>query len=93
MKLDIANSSRHMREHAVALIILTGLIKCINPTQKVAYLVDDRSLGIYAQKRDTNKDIDNKEETVLNSFLGISNSKVLSPIEITAWTEKTKNFE
>ena len=43
-------------------------MKCIDPTQKVGYLVDDCSPGIYVQKMDTDEDIDNEEKTVSNLF-------------------------
>ena len=36
---------------------------------------------------DADKDIDNEEE-ILNLFLGVTDSKVISFIEVIAWTEK-----
>ena len=84
MKLGIKSSCKHVKEYVVALLMLSEYIKCADPTDKVACLVDNHYNGICVQKMDVNEDIENKEEVILNSFLGVTDSKSLSLIEALA---------
>ena len=73
--------------------MLSEYIKCADPTDKVACLVDNHYNGICAQTIDVDEDIDNEEEVILNSFLGVADSKVLSLIEALAQEDENQNYE
>ena len=44
---ECENSSRHAKEHAVALSMLSECAKCADPTEKGLYLVDNHRNGIH----------------------------------------------
>ena len=47
---ECENSSRHAKEHAVALSMLSECAKCTDPTNKVECLVDNYYNGIHIKK-------------------------------------------
>ena len=81
---DVYLDSRHAKEHAVALSILSECVESTDPTEKVACLLDNHHNSIHVQNKDVDKDIDNEEEIVLNSLLGVPDSKIISLIEVIA---------
>ena len=74
-------------------MILSECAESTNPTKKVACLVDNHHISIDIQKMNADEDVDNEEVIVLNSFLGVIDSKVILLIEVMAQTDENHNFE
>ena len=80
-------------EHVIAIHIFKDWRHCTNPTQKIAYLINNRKRGDYVQRGDIENDSDtNVGDKIFSLFLGLSDSRVKVIIRLIPRTDKNSIY-